>query len=126
MEKRFTQEQILRALKSNEVGMEVVDICCELDIDEQTFYRWHTKYSGMEVAEVKRTRAPEAENAKSEESSIESDLGEAAFSQEPLTNEESSSEHIDPEDAQNKSEDYAGAIADDDQATKLNPDNVDA
>ncbi len=62
--KRFSEEQIIKALKSNQAGMKVVDICRDLGIAEQTFYRWRSKYNGMEVAEAKRLRELEADNSK--------------------------------------------------------------
>ena len=62
--KRFSEEQIIKALKSNEAGIKVIDICRELGIAEQTFYRWRSKYDGMEVSEAKRLRELEAENSK--------------------------------------------------------------
>ena len=62
--KRFNEEQIIKALKSHEGGAKVADICRELGIVEQTFYRWRAKYSGMEVSEAKRMRVIEAENSK--------------------------------------------------------------
>ena len=62
--RRFSEEQIIKALKSNEAGMKVIDICREPDIAEQTFYRWRSKYNGMEVAEARRLRELEVENGK--------------------------------------------------------------
>ncbi len=62
--KRFSEEQIIKALKSNEAGIKVIDICRELGIAEQTFYRWRAKYDGMEVSAAKRLRELEAENSK--------------------------------------------------------------
>ena len=62
--KRFSEEQIIKALKSNEAGIKVIDICRQLGIAEQTFYRWRSKYDGMEVSEAKRLRELEAENSK--------------------------------------------------------------
>ncbi len=44
--------------------MKVIDICCELSITEKTFYRWRSRYNGMEVAEVKCLRELEAGNSK--------------------------------------------------------------
>ena len=90
--KCFSEEQIIKTLKSNEAGVKVADICRELGIAEQTLYRWRTKYSGMEVAEVKRMRETEAENTKPEKSSVESDSDDAAFSQGLLTKRRLSSE----------------------------------
>ena len=62
--KRFSEEQIIKALKSHEAGVKVIDICRQLGIAEQTFYRWRTKYDGMEVSEAKRLRDLEAENSR--------------------------------------------------------------
>ena len=62
--KRFSEEQIIKALKSNEAGIKVIDICRQLGIAEQTFYRWRSKYHSMEVSGAKRLRELEAENSK--------------------------------------------------------------
>ena len=62
--KRFNESQIVKALKSHEAGTKVSDICRELGIVEQTFYRWRAKYGGMEVSDVKRLNRLEAENSK--------------------------------------------------------------
>lgn len=62
--KSFSEEQIIKALKSHESGVKVSDLCRELGIVEQTFYRWRSKYSGLEVSEAKRLRELEAENSK--------------------------------------------------------------
>ena len=62
--KRFSEEQIIKALKSNEASIKVIDICRQLGIAEQTFYRWRSKYDGMEVSEAKHLRELEAENSK--------------------------------------------------------------
>ena len=62
MKKRFTEEQIARILKEAEEGMAAIDVCRKHNISEQTFYRWKSKYGGMEVSEVKRLKALEKEN----------------------------------------------------------------
>ena len=62
--KRFTEEQIIKALKQHESGVKVADICRALGIVEQTFYRWKSKFGGMDVSEAKRLKALEEENAK--------------------------------------------------------------
>ena len=62
--KHFSEEQIIKAIKSHENGAKVSDICRELGIVEQTFYRWRSKYSGMEVSEAKRLKMLEIENNK--------------------------------------------------------------
>ena len=45
-EKRFSREQIIKAIKSHEAGTKATDICRELGIVEKTFYRWRAEYSG--------------------------------------------------------------------------------
>jgi len=62
--KRFTEEQIIKALQQPEAGVKVQDICREIGIVEQTFYRWKSKYGGMDVSEAKRLRTLEEENAR--------------------------------------------------------------
>jgi len=62
--KRFTEEQIIKALKQQEAGVKVQDICREVGIAEQTFYRWKSKYGGMDVSEAKRLRTLEEENSR--------------------------------------------------------------
>jgi putative transposase len=58
---RFTESQIVAAIKKQESGISVKDICRELGISEPTFYNWKAKYGGMEVAELKRSKDLEAE-----------------------------------------------------------------
>ena len=58
----YTEEQIITALKGHESGRKTVDICRELGISEGTFYRWKSKFGGMEVSEAKRLRSLEEEN----------------------------------------------------------------
>ena len=64
MKSRFTTEQIIRILKQAESGVKVKDIVREHGISEQTFYRWKSKYGGLQVNEAKRLKELEAENKK--------------------------------------------------------------
>jgi len=61
---KFTESQIIKALKENEQGRSVSEISRELGIDKSTFYYWRKRYSGMEVSHLKRLKELEAENAK--------------------------------------------------------------
>jgi len=62
--KRFTEEQIIKALKEVDGGGEVRDVCRRLGVTEQSFYRWRRKYGGLEVNEAKRLRELETENGR--------------------------------------------------------------
>lgn len=58
---RFTESQIVAAIKKQGSGIAVKDIGWELGISEATFYNWKAKYGGMDVSEVKRSKELEAE-----------------------------------------------------------------
>jgi putative transposase len=59
---RFSEEQIIGVLKEQEAGVPVKDLCRRLGICEVTFYRWKSKFGGMEVPEARRLRTLEDEN----------------------------------------------------------------
>ena len=59
---RFTGEQIIGLLQEAEVGAVVRDLCRRHGITETTFYRWRTKYGGMQVSEARRPKQLEEEN----------------------------------------------------------------
>lgn len=67
MKTRFTEEQIIRILKEHEAGKKAADIVREHNISEQTFYRWKSKYGGMDVSEAKRLKQLEEENRRLKE-----------------------------------------------------------
>ena len=60
--RRFTEEQILAVLKAGEAGQKVADVCRTHGISEQTYYRWKSKYGGLELSELKRLKQLEEEN----------------------------------------------------------------
>lgn len=59
---RFSEEQIIAILKEQETGMATADVCRRHGISSTTFYKWKSKYGGLEVSEVRRLL--EDENAK--------------------------------------------------------------
>jgi putative transposase len=61
---RFTEEQIIGALKEHESGAEVGQLCRRLGISRVTLYAWKKKYGGMDVSEAKRLRKLEDENGR--------------------------------------------------------------
>lgn len=62
--KRYSEEQIVYALRQAESGEKVVDICRKLGVSEQTFYTWRKKYDGMGVSELRELRQLREENRK--------------------------------------------------------------
>lgn len=62
MKKRFTEEQIAFALRKGEAGTPVREICREMGVSEQAFYRWKRIYAGMGVTELRKLRSLEEEN----------------------------------------------------------------
>jgi len=64
MKKRYTEEQIVYALKQGELGETVAEICRKMGVSEPTFYNWKKRYKGMGVAELRRLKALEEENSR--------------------------------------------------------------
>ena len=59
---KFKDEQIIAILKQVESGVKTDEVCRQHGISRQTFYRWRSKFGGLEVSEAKRLRALEDEN----------------------------------------------------------------
>jgi putative transposase len=64
---KFTEEQIIKIIKSAEAGQKVTDICRTHGISEQTYHRWKAKYGGLDVNEARRLKQLEDENRKLKE-----------------------------------------------------------
>lgn len=79
MKKRFTDEQIINILKEQDGGFPVKEIIRRHGISEQTFYRWKSKFGGMEVSDARRLRELEAENGKLKRLLAETMLDNAAL-----------------------------------------------
>jgi len=66
--KRFTAEQIISKLREAEVlqssGLSIVEICRQLEIKEQTYYKWRKEYGGMRIDQAKRLKEVEQENSR--------------------------------------------------------------
>jgi len=59
---RFSEEQIIRILKQAEAGMTVAAVCRQHGLSDATFYKWRSKFGGLEVTEARRLRGLEEEN----------------------------------------------------------------
>ena len=61
---RFSEEQIIGILKEHQAGATAAVLCRKHGVSDATFYKWRSKYGGMEVSDAKKLKALEAENAK--------------------------------------------------------------
>ena len=59
---RFTDSQIIAVLKQAEAGTPVPELCREHGISSATFYKWRSRYGGMEASMVSRMKELEEEN----------------------------------------------------------------
>jgi putative transposase len=61
---RFSEEQIIAVLKEQEAGMPTAEVCRRHGISSATFYKWKSKFGGLEVSDARRLRTLEQENAR--------------------------------------------------------------
>ena len=59
---RFSEQQIINILKQADAGMKVQDLCRQYGISDATYYKWKSKYGGMEASDIRRLRELEEEN----------------------------------------------------------------
>jgi putative transposase len=76
---RFTETQIVSALKQADAGLAVKDLCRQAGISVATYYQWKSKYGGLEASELRRVKDLEAENAKLKRMYAELALDNAAM-----------------------------------------------
>ena len=62
--KRFSVEQITGVLQQVEAGVPVGDVCRQVGVSEQTFYRWKKEYGGMLPSEAREMKQLREENTK--------------------------------------------------------------
>ena len=62
--KRYTEEQIFDILKQGDSGMKVPELCRKYGVSEATYFRWKSKYAGMELSDLKQMKAMESENSR--------------------------------------------------------------
>ena len=61
---RFTEEQIIGVLREQEGGVSTADVCRRHGISSATFFKWKSRFGGMEVGDARKLKALEDENAK--------------------------------------------------------------
>ena len=74
MKSKFSDSQIMEALKRVESGLSVPDLCRELCISTATFYKWRAKYGGMDTSMMSRMKELEEENRRLKKMYIEEKL----------------------------------------------------
>jgi putative transposase len=58
---RFSDEQIIGILKEHQAGLSATELCRKYGVSDATFYKWRSKYGGMDVSEAKRLNSLEEE-----------------------------------------------------------------
>ena len=61
---KFSEEQIVYAIRQAESGTPVGDLCREIGVSDATFYAWKKKYAYLGVSELRRLRQVEEENSR--------------------------------------------------------------
>jgi putative transposase len=59
---KFSEEQIIGILKEHEAGLPAAEICRKYGISDATFYKWRSRFGGMEVSDARKLKALEDEN----------------------------------------------------------------
>ena len=59
---KFSEAQIMNILKEAQGGIPVANLCRQHDVSSATFYKWRSKYGGMDVSMISRMKALEEEN----------------------------------------------------------------
>jgi putative transposase len=61
---RFTEEQIIKVLKEHAAGLSASEVCRKHGISDATFYKWRSRYGGMEISDARKLKGLEEENLK--------------------------------------------------------------
>ena len=59
---RFTEEQIIKVLKEHSAGLSAGELCRKYGVSDATFYKWRSRYGGMEISDARKLKALEDEN----------------------------------------------------------------
>ena len=61
---RFTEEQIIGILKEHQAGLSAADVCRKHGISDATFYKWRSRFGGMEISDARKLKGLEDETRK--------------------------------------------------------------
>ena len=61
---KYGEEQVIGILKEHDAGLSTAEICRRYGVSNATFYKWRSKYGGMEVSDARKLKALEDENRK--------------------------------------------------------------
>jgi len=61
---RFTKEQVIKVLKEHAAGLSASDVCRKHGISDATFYKWRSRFGGMEISHASKLKAFEEANRK--------------------------------------------------------------
>ena len=61
---RFSEEQIIGILKEHQAGLSAAEVCRKHGISDATFYKWRSRFGGMEVSDARKLKGLEDENRK--------------------------------------------------------------
>ena len=76
---RFTEQQIISAIKQHEAGMKASDVARKYGISDATLYNWKAKYGGMDSNQLKKLKELESENARLKRMFADLSLAHEAF-----------------------------------------------
>ena len=62
--RRFMKVEVITILKEHQAGLSAAELCEKHGISDATFYKWRSKFGGIEVSDAKRLRALEEENGR--------------------------------------------------------------
>jgi putative transposase len=71
---RFTEHQMIEAIKQMDSGVDRSEICRRLGINDRTLFKWRAKFAGMQTADIHRLRHLETENAQLKKLLAEAEL----------------------------------------------------
>lgn len=71
---KFSDSQIMEALKRVEAGLPVPDLCREIGVSSATFYKWRSRYGGMDTSLISRMKELEDENRRLKKMYVEEKL----------------------------------------------------